>query len=147
MINTIIRVALFLVIVGLSYFLYTSITEPWEAEEQKKELTRLTRERMIDIRTAMTRFEAERDSFPRLFASLESYLREDSIVVANPDTFFSPSFQIDSLGYSPRTGAAFVLQVNDTSRVDMYLLQDPDSDDYIGALQPDPTKLNAASWE
>jgi hypothetical protein len=41
----------------------------------------------------------------------------------------------------------FELTVNDTARVKTYLLKDPDSDDQIGTVEPDVTRLNAASWE
>ena len=56
-------------------------------------------------------------------------------------------FHPDSLIYSPRSGEEFRYAVNDTARVKTYLLEDPASDDYIGTLEPDITRLNAASWE
>ena len=63
------------------------------------------------------------------------------------DSVFGDGFMPDSLPFSPRTGNPFEYAVNDTGRVVIYLLKDPDSDDRIGALTPDITLLNAASWE
>ena len=75
------------------------------------------------------------------------WLKTDSLTVANLDSLFGASFNPDSLYYSPRTGNAFLYALNDTGRVAIYLLKDPDSDDQIGAETPDVTQLNAASWE
>jgi hypothetical protein len=57
------------------------------------------------------------------------------------------SFPYDSLVFSPRTGKRFSYAINDTARVNTYLLQDPDSNDKIGTLLADVTLVNAASWE
>ncbi len=145
-----IRGILAIIILGLGYFLYISITEPYEAVERQKELTQMTRDRMSHIRTAMTMYERENDRFLTTLDSLVLYIKSDSVlsIPANADSIFGiPGFSADSLLVSPRTGNPFALTVNDTSDVKIYLLEDPDSDDYIGSTEPVVTRLNAASWE
>lgn len=142
-----IQVLLALVIVGLAYWLYVSITKPWEAVERQQEITRRTRDRMDDIRTALINYERQYDRYPLTLDSLVTYVRTDSVLSAAPDSIFGPGFSQDSLIYSPRSGRPFEYTVNDTARVKIYLLKDPDTEDRIGTLEPDPTRLNAASWE
>ena len=141
------QLALGIVIVGLAYWLYVSITKPYEAVERRKELTEMTRARMDDIRVAMIQYERKYDRFPMTLDSLVMFVRTDSLLSLRPDSIFGAGFMLDSLSYSPRTRKLFSLSVNDTSRVKIYLLQDPDSDDRIGSTSPDLTLLNAASWE
>jgi hypothetical protein len=74
-------------------------------------------------------------------------VRTDSVVSTKTDSLFGEGFNPDSLVYSPRTGSMFEYALNDTGRVAIYLLKDPDTDDHIGSLIPDVTLLNAASWE
>lgn len=95
----------------------------------------------------MIRYEELNDRFVTTLDSLVDFVRNDSLYRMAADSIFWEGFVADSLVHSPRTGKRFVLSVNDTSRVNTYLLQDPDSDDQIGTLEPDITKLNAASWE
>lgn len=142
-----IQILLAVVIVGLSYWLYVSITKPWEAVEKREEMTRLTRARMDNIRTALIHYERKNRRFPLTLDSIQVYIRQDSLLSLKTDSIFGIGFQVDSLLYSPRTGKAFEYAVNDTARVKTYLLKDPDTDDQIGTLAPDPTRLNAASWE
>lgn len=150
-INKAIQVVLALVILGLAYVLYISITGPWEGVRKERELRERTRERMANVRTAMIRYEAAEGRFVTDLDSLVAWLQEDTTVVRDPAGVFRTRpgrpFYLDSLPYSPRTGNRFELLVNDTSRVNIYLLRDPDSEDYIGAVEPDVTRLNAASWE
>jgi hypothetical protein len=142
-----IQVVLAVVILGLAYWLYVSVTKPWEAVERKEELTRMTRDRMNDVRTALVRFDERNDRFPGTLDSLQAWVVSDSIVSVQTDSLFGSNFNPDSLIYSPRTGKKFEYAVNDTARVEIYRLKDPDSNDVIGTLEPDPTQLNAASWE
>jgi hypothetical protein len=79
--------------------------------------------------------------------SLVEFIRQDSVLRVASDSVFGEGFTLDSLIYSPRTGEPFRLTVNDTSRVKTYLLEDPGSDDNIGSIDPDITRVNAASWE
>jgi len=87
------------------------------------------------------------DRFITSLDSLQMWITQDSLMAAKRDSIFGSGFMADSLIYSPRTGKKFVYTVNDTSAVVTYLLEDPDSDDYIGTLSGDVTQLNAASWE
>ncbi|MCY4673892.1 MAG: hypothetical protein OXD43_09065 [Bacteroidetes bacterium] len=134
-------------IVVLGIWLYRSITEPWDAVERQEALTELTRQQMTHVRNALTRYERAEERFPGSLDSLVMWLQADSVVSANPDSIFGMGVLLDSLMYSPRTGSAFEYSLNDTGRVAIYLLQDPDSDDQIGSNIPDVTLLNAASWE
>ncbi|BBM68407.1 hypothetical protein [Rhodothermus marinus] len=142
----VLQIVLGVVIVVLAYYLYLSITEPYKAVKREQELTRLTRDRMSDIRTALIRYELLYDHYPPTLDSLVAWIRQDSFMMAKADSIFGPGFNLDSLIYSPRDGK-FEYVVNDTGRVEIYYLKDPASDDHIGSLEPDVTKLNAASWE
>lgn len=142
-----IQIILGIAIVGLGYWLYVSITEPWQVIERQEEMTRMTRERMSDVRAALRRYEERTDRFPYTLDSLHTWVQTDSVILAQRDSLFGADFDLDSLIFSPRTGTEFEYAVNDTARVMMYELRDPDSNDRIGTLEPDPTELNAASWE
>lgn len=142
-----IQVVLAIIIIGLTYWLYLSITDPWKVVERQKQVTEQTRDRMENVRDALVRYERQNDRFPLTLDSLVAYVNEDSVMQAQQDSIFGESFNLDSLIYSPRTGKKFEYAVNDTARVKTYLLEDPDSNDRIGTLEPDPTRLNAASWQ
>lgn len=142
-----IQIVLAIVIVALGYWLYISITEPWKVVERSEEMTQRTRARMDNVRAALVRYEERNDRFPYTLDSLQTWVQTDSVVSVQIDSLFGANFSVDSLIYSPRTGKQFEYAVNDTARVMMYRLKDPDSDDVIGTLEPDPTQLNAASWE
>ncbi|MCY4000228.1 MAG: hypothetical protein OXF84_05390 [Bacteroidetes bacterium] len=142
-----IQAVMAVLIVVLGFWLYRSITEPWEAIERQQALTQMTRQQMVQVRTALTHYEREVDSFPATLDSLVLWLQTDSLVVANPNQIFDTEINLDSLIYSPRTGNAFQYALNDTGRVAIYQLMDPDSEDFIGSDIPDITLLNAASWE
>jgi type II secretory pathway pseudopilin PulG len=145
--NKAIQFILAIVIAGLGYVLYLSITEPYEAVERRKEVTRQTRERMSDVRTALIMYQRDNERYPLTLDSLVAYVQTDSLIGVAADSIFGVGFLADSLVYSPRTGRIFEYAVNDTSRVKIYLLKDPDSEDVVGSLQPDITLLNASSWE
>lgn len=145
--RTALQMILAVIIVGLAYVLYISITEPYEAVERQKEMTLLTRQRMDQVRTGLVLYERRTDRFPSQLDSLVIWARADSFMSASSDSLFGEGFVLDSLLQSPRTGAAFTYALNDTGRVAIYLLKDPDSDDRIGSAIPDITLLNAASWE
>jgi len=146
-IRTGIQVVLVLVILVLTYVLYESITEPYDVIQRQEELTEMTRQRMSDIRTGLIQFEQRNDSFPDSLDVLVNFLRQDSALMASQDSVFGHSINLDSLVFSPRTGKPFQYAVNDTGRVDTYLLQDPDSEDQIGTMSGDVTQTNAATWE
>jgi hypothetical protein len=146
-IQTGIQALLVVVIVGLAYFLYQSITEPYERIERQQQLTEQTRQRMTNIRTALVDYERDSAAYPDSLNILLQHIRGDSILSTRQDSVFGGSFNVDSLLFSPRTGNRFQYAVSDTGRVETYLLEDPDSDDQIGTLTGDPTQANAASWE
>jgi hypothetical protein len=143
----VVQVLLALVIAGLAYWLYRSITEPWKVVERREETTRLTRARMDLLRTALTHYERTHRRFPLTADSLLAFVRQDAGLRARIDSVFGPAFPLDSLLHSPRTGRPFTYAVNDTAPVKMYRLQDPDTPDRIGTLDPDPTQRHAATWE
>jgi len=142
-----IQVVLGILIVGLSYFLYYSITEPYNRIERQQEITERTRARMSHIRTALIDYERDSTSFPDSLNVLVNHIQKDSILSTRQDSVFGGAINLDSLLYSPRTGKRFRYNVSDTGRVETYLLEDPDSEDKIGTLSGDPTQTNAASWE
>lgn len=141
-----IQVLLALIIVALSYWLYRSIIDPYKVIEEQERLTEVTRSRMANIRTAMIQYQERNNRFTTSLDSLRFFL-QDSLSQAQRDSLFGPEFVIDSVFYSARAPQQFNLQVVDTSRVKTYLLEDPTSDDYIGTLDQDVTRINAASWE
>lgn len=146
-VQTALQVVLAIAIIALTFFLYESITAPYEAVERQKELTEMTRDRMDQVRSAMIEHNRREGRFITTLDSLVMWLKTDSAMVAGADSIFGAGFMPDSLPFSPRTGNAFELAVVDTTRTATYRLDDPDSDDYIGTLSGDVTQLNAASWE
>lgn len=144
--QTVLQIVLAIAIVVLGYVLYQSITEPYAEIERQEEMTRRTRERMTQVRTALVHYERTEDRYVSTLDSLEMWVKTDSSMVASWDSIFTPALSPDSLIYSPRTGKMFEYQVNDTLQVPTYLLSDPDSDDRIGTLSADLTQRNAESW-
>ncbi len=142
-----IQIGLGIVIVVLTYVLYDSITAPWEAVQKEQRLTDLTRARMNQVRIALRHFEDVNDRFPGSIDSLVTFVAEDSLATSNPDSFFHGAFELREFMNSARSGTRFQYALNDTGRVKIYHLKDPDSDDYIGSIEPDISFLHAASWE
>jgi hypothetical protein len=142
-----IQVVLVFLILGLSYYLYYSITEPFDRIERQQQITEETRARMSNIRTALIDYERDSTSFPDSLQVLRLHIQNDSILSTAQDSVFGGPINLDSLFFSPRTGKQFQYTINDTGRVATYLLKDPDSEDQIGTLEPDPTQTHAASWE
>lgn len=72
-------------------------------------------------------------------------------MIAMADTLFGSSFgnnpfNADSLVFSPRPPhSKFIYTLNDTLRPQIYLLEDPDTDDAIGSLER-TTMRNAPNW-
>jgi hypothetical protein len=145
--QTALQLILIVVIAALMYWLYVSLTGPYEEIRRQEEITAETRARMSDLRIVLIRFEAVNNRFTASLDSLVMFAKSDSLLVSGRDSLFGPGFAPDSLPFSPRTGNRFVLTINDTTRVQTYLLQDPDTRDHIGTALPDVTLLNASSWE
>lgn len=145
--QTVIQVVLGILIIGLTYFLYRSITEPYNRIERQQQTTEDTRQRMGHIRTALVDYERDSTNFPDSLDLLLQHIRQDTLLSTRQDSIFGESINLDSLLFSPRTGKRFAYTVSDTGRVETYLLEDPDTDDKIGTLSGDPTETNVASWE
>lgn len=142
-----IQVFLGLVIIGLAYFLYQSVTEPYERIERQQQRVEDTRLRMTNLRTALVDYDRDSASYPDSLGLLVQHIRNDSALSNRQDSIFGRSLNYDSLLYSARSGERFQYALSDTGRVETYLLEDPASDDQIGTLSGDPTQQNAASWE
>jgi len=141
------QVVLVVAILGLSYYLYYSLTEPYDRIERQQQITEETRARMSNIRTALIDYERDSTGFPDSLDLLLTHIRDDSMLSNAQDSIFGGPVNLDSLFYSPRSGNRFQYAVSDTGQVETYLLQDPDTDDEIGTLSGDPTATNTASWE
>ena len=153
-VRTVLQIVLAIVIVVLGYVLYSSIRGPQEAYERELALTETTRARMGTIRDAMRSYERQYDRFPTTLDSLMMAIEADSFFVARRDSIFDlaegATINTDSLPYSPRDGRFDLTVVRDDSTgVEVYLLEDPASDDFIGTDDPSRAAgmLNAASWE
>lgn len=147
--NRIISGVLAVIIIILAWVLYDSITTPFEEVEQRREVTEQVRHRMMTVRDALVEHERNKDEFPQTLDDLVAWLKTDEEMSAKADSLFEfrppHEYHPDSLVHSPRTGNRFEYALNDTIRPNIYLLEDPDSDDAIGSL--DRTTLrNAANW-
>jgi hypothetical protein len=150
-VRTGVQIGLVVVIIGLSYLLYVSLTEPYEKVERQKQRAQETRQRMEHLRTALVYYEREEGFFPGTLDSLRGFL-SDSLSQAQVDSLYGEQAPpLDSIFLSARLvedgNRRFAYAVNDTGRVETYLLEDPASDDQIGTLTGDPTQANVASWE
>ncbi len=150
-VRTALQVVLLLVIVGLGYWLYRSINDPWAEQERLEAVTQSVRDRMLANRQVLLRFYEANRRYPQTLDSVVIFARQDSAMMRNADSLLAPFFrgpvQLDSLLYSPRTGNRFEYVSSDTARVPYYKLSDPDSDDFIGTDRGEITRINAASWE
>ena len=153
--NKILSVVLGIIIIGLGYYLYHSIVDPYQEVIEREQMTEKVRYQMSLVRDALVQYEQDMDEFPPTEGGLDTlitYLKTDSAMVAQGDSLFAPmesnkSYNPDSLIYSPRPPhKKFEYTLNDTLRPNIYLLADPDTEDRIGSLE-NTTELNAASWE
>ena len=87
-----IQLGLGVVIAVLIFFLYDSITSPWEAVKKEEALTELTRTRMDYVRIALRRFDEVNDRFPQSVDSLDQFVRSDSILQIDPDSTMGMGF-------------------------------------------------------
>ena len=154
--NQIITVVLAIFIIVLGWWLYKSITEPYEVVEQRKRMTERVHHNMEHIRDGLVRYNRRKDHFPPTEGGLDSlveFIKTDSLINADQDSIFKDfpesgyTFNLDSLVYSPRSPhKRFEYTLNDTINPPLYLLKDPDSDDQVGSLEK-VTLLNAPSWK
>jgi len=150
--NQIITVLLAVLIVFLSWYLYRSITEPYEAVIQEREMTEAVRHRMGLVRDVLIQYDNRRGDFPPTEGGLDSlieFLKTDTLMQRiGPDRyeFSDGSYIPDSIVFSPRPPhRRFEYTLNDTIRPTLYLIEDPDSEDKIGDLQM-TTRRNAPNW-
>lgn len=151
--NNILTVVLAALIVILSWFLYRSLVEPYQRVLKEEEMVERERHRMEVVRDALVQYRNRLGDFPPTeggLDSLVSFLKTDSLMAARGDTLFAfmePStYEPDSVVYSPRPPhVRFEYTLNDTLRPQIYLLENPNSDDKIGDLER-TTLLNAPNW-
>ena len=116
-----IRAVLALAILGLAAVLFYVTVVPAQRVAAAERQTDLTRERMDDVRTALIAYRDSNQTYPSTLDSLVLYARQDSAFQARlavKEERFRPA-SIDSLPYSPRTGARFLYEVV-TDAVDIY---------------------------
>ncbi len=147
--NRIISAVLAVVIIGLAWLLYDSITSPYEQVEQQREVTEQVRHRMTVVREALVQYQRREEGFPETLDDLVEWLKTNEEMVEHGDSLFAfrppHEYDPDSVIYSPRTGNRFEYARNDTIRPNIYLLEDPDTDDRIGSLER-TNLLNATNW-
>lgn len=146
-----IRAVLALLILGLvAVLLYVTVVPAQRAEAAERE-TKIARERMSDVRTALIAYRDSMQAYPSTLDSLVLFSRGD-------ETFMTEALAqegrvappvVDSLPFSSRDGQRFRYEViQDTSGYSVYWLADPSMEaDSIGSRDPNPALRNAASWE
>lgn len=146
-----VRLLLSLVIVALAGALAYVIIVPAQKAAEAQALTALSRQRLSDLRTALTSFREQNDDYPSTLDSLALFARTDSTFEARiaSEEERTAEANVDSMFVSPRSGRRFEYAVtSDTSGTEVYWLGDPDvPGDSIGARDPNPAYRNAASWE
>ncbi len=152
--NKILTVVLGIIIIGLSYWLYDSLVTPYQEVKEREAMTEKVRQRLLDTKDALIQYQTKNEQFPPTEGGLDSlvkFLKTDSMMIAMADTLFGSSFgnnpfNADSLVFSPRPPhSKFIYTLNDTLRPQIYLLEDPDTDDAIGSLER-TTMRNAPNW-
>ncbi len=147
--NRLISGFLAVVIIGLAWLLYDSIVSPYQQVLDQREVTDQVRHRMTVVRDALVEHQRRNSAFPESLDDLVEWLKTDEDMATVGDSLFAfrppATYDPDSIPYSPRTGNRFVYALNDTLRPNIYLLEDPDSDDAIGSLER-TTLLNATNW-
>lgn len=151
--NKFITIALGIIIILLSYYLYRSIVDPYQEVLDEREMTERVRHRMSIVRDAMIQYRNIKGQFPPSEGGLDTlvaFLKTNEVMVERGAQLFEerwPSvYNPDSLLFSPRPPHnRFMYESNDTLRPPIYLLEDPDSGDKIGSLRT-TTMLNAPNW-
>jgi hypothetical protein len=150
--NKILTVVFGIIILGLTYYLYDSLVTPYQEVLEREALTEKVRQRMLDTKDALIQYEAQNETFPPTEGGLDSlikFLKTDSLMIAMGDSLYGTTFETfnpDSLVYSPRSPfPKFEYALNDTLRPQIYLMEDPGSNDAIGSLER-TTMRNAPNW-
>jgi type II secretory pathway pseudopilin PulG len=149
--NKLLTIVLGLIILVLAYFLYDSLVTPYQEVKERQAMTEQVRQRLLDAKDALIQYQTRNETFPPTDGGLDSlvnFLKTDSVMIVMGDSLFGTTMDVynpDSLTHSPRTGNKFIYTRNDTLRPQIYLLEDPDSDDSIGSLER-TTMRNAPNW-
>lgn len=151
--NNILTIVLAVLIVILSWFLYRSLVEPYQRVIEEEAMVERVRHRMELVRDVLVQYKNRKGDFPPTEGGLDSlvtFLKTDSLMQVRGDTLFAfmppASYNPDSIIYSPRPPhVRFEYTLNDTLRPQIYLLENPESDDKIGDLER-TTLLNAPNW-
>lgn len=151
--NNILTVVLAVLIVILSWFLYRSLVDPYQEVLDEREMVERERHRMELVRDVLVQYKNRRGNFPQTEGGLDSlvtFLKTDSLMQERGDSLFPfmepATYNPDSLVHSPRPPhERFEYTLNDTLRPQIYLLENPNSDDKIGDLER-TTLLNAPNW-
>lgn len=153
--NQLLSIVLGIIIIVLGYYLYHSIVDPYQEVIEREQMTERVRHQMGNVRDALVQYERTEGEFPPTEGGLDTlvkFLKTDSTMVARGDSLFQPlrldaTYNPDSLIYSVRPPhPKFEYTLNDTLRPQIYLLEDPATDDKIGSLTK-TTDLNAGNWE
>ena len=143
-------IVLKIVIVVLVAVLVWVIYDPYARMEQELAFRKESRLRMVNLRQAQLLYLDRNGRYSANLDSLILFIKRDTAIVAITDSIFKPladgTFNAESLKYAPKSHRPFSLEVDDTSVVKKYLLQDPDGYGTIGSLD-DNSKVNKASWE
>jgi len=97
-----IQIILAIAIIGLAYWLYLSITEPYKVIEREQQLTRITRDRMSDIRSAMIRYNEQNGRYLTTLDSLVEFIRQDSVLRVASDSVFGEGLRLDRARHHAR---------------------------------------------
>lgn len=151
--NNILTLVLGILIVILGWFLYRSIVDPYQDVLQEREMVDRERHRMELVRDVLVQYKNRQGNYPPSDGGLDSlveFLKTDSLMTERGDSLFAfrpPStYDPDSLVFSPRAPHnRFEYTLNDTIRPELYLLENPGTDDRIGDLER-TTLLNAPNW-
>ena len=151
--NQLLTILLGVIIIGMSYYLYISIVGPYQAVLDEREMVERERHRMEVARDAIVQYNRRKGNYPPTEGGLDSlvaFLKSDSMMVARGEDLFEfqppSSYDPDSVIYSPRPPHnRFEYTLNDTLRPQLYLLENPGSEDQIGSLER-TTMLNAPNW-
>jgi len=150
--NKLLSIVLGIAIIALGYWLYISIVGPYQQVLEAERKTEMVRTRMISVKDALVRYQNVKDGFPPTQGGLDSlveFLKTDSLSIAMGDSMYKQmppiEYNPDSIIYNPITNNRFLYTLNDTLRPQLYLLEDPDSEDRIGDLER-TTYLNAPNW-
>lgn len=151
--NQLLTILLGVIIIGMSYWLYRSLVDPYQKVLEEREMVERERHRMEVTRDALVQYKTRKGNFPPTEGGLDSlvaFLKSDSMMVERGEELFEfrppSSYDPDSVIFSPRPPHnKFEYTLNDTLRPPLYVLENPGSEDKIGDLER-TTMLNAPNW-